>query len=882
MDNRLVKFLRSRETEKGVPFSHTSKIKPCRRYYIGEEDLDEFYEIYNQVIHDGGIAGLTEMPGEIVPLIVDIDFRCTLDNGIKRYYKPKHVKDVISIYQEIIAEIAENPTERMMYCCVLEKTSPVAYQGKCKDGFHLHFPFFFTEKWVQKEFIRSEVIRRVEERKVFEDIPMFESLDKVFDKNIPTAAWLLYGSRKEPKAEPYQLTKRYNKDLELLPLKSMFKKLLPGGSREFNLPRYLSIRQNVSATLLRDDAITKKEPQKYNTKNIIRQRDDAEVLSDIVLARHLVDMLDSDRADDYTTWMEIGWILYNISEGRKDGLDLWIEFSKRSPKFVDKADCKERWYKMEMKNFTLATLKYLAKHDSPNEYLSWRDERAAGYIQQGLNLAHNDLAHILYMLFENQFICADIEKELWYEFKDHRWQRDPKGMGLRKHISHTLADKYASLCQFYMQQFQGEADMNQRTLHQQNALKAIKVTDKLKNNSFKNSIMKEAMEYFYDKEFVEKMDENPHLLVCKNGVYDSENRIFRDGRPDDYCTKSTGIYYREFDDDDPCVMELRNIFEKIFINKKLFKFFRQTTSDLILGGNRHKIFIIWTNVAGNNGKSVCADLLEYTFGDYFYTPPTSMLTGKQSQSASATADLIPTKGARVVVVSETGNEDVLNCGTMKKLTGGDPFYARGLFKDPIKITPQFKLILHCNGLPNISAEDKASWNRIRVLPFESEFVKKEDAPKSIKEQYRKKIFPMDKSLKDRLKDLAEPFLWWLIRDYESYGDSDLYQPSEVTCATDIYHKSNDFYLQFIDERIQQTDDKKAYVTLSVIYSLFKEWYKDSFPGQKISSRIQVKEALIKKWGEPVKGIWRGYRTFDPDEEIDSEEEEEEDYEDNEE
>jgi P4 family phage/plasmid primase-like protien len=368
-------------------------------------------------------------------------------------------------------------------------------------------------------------------------------------------------------------------------------------------------------------------------------------------------------------------------------------------------------------------------------------------------------------------------------------------------------------------------------------------------------------------------------LVCENGVYDAETRIFRDGRPDDYCTKSTGIYYHEFEENDPRVIELQEIFRKTFVKDNLFKFFKQTASDLIRGGNRHKIFVIWTG-AGDNGKSICSDLLERAFGDYFYTPPTSILTGKQQSSSGATAELLPCKGARVIVVSETDNADVLNCGVMKKLTGGDPFYARGLFKEPIKIVPQFKLVLHCNKMPNVSAEDKASWNRIRVLPYDSTFVKAEKAPETLEEQYTKKVFPMDKTLKERLTDLSEAFLWWLIKEYESFGDADLFEPLDVQAATEAYHRTNDHYMQFVDERMQETKNKKDFITLTVAYALFKVWYKDSFPGRTIPTRIQVKEALEKKLGTQIKGVWRGIRTFDPDEELENEENEEKYMEDN--
>jgi P4 family phage/plasmid primase-like protien len=874
MDNRLVAYLSKKQVfNKNEEYTHTSKIKPCGKYNIREQDLEEFYQVYNQVIEEGGIAGITEKPETIVPLIVDIDFRYSLDKGIRRYYKSTHIKEIIEVYQEIIEKIVKEPNEKMFYCCVLEKTGPSVYQGVCKDGFHLHFPYFYTEHWVQKEYIRNEAIKMIKSKKILEDIPLIEGLEKVIDKNIPSNTWLMYGSRKEIKSEPYLLTKRYNKDMELLQLKSVFKKKFNDAPLNWNLPRYLSIRGNYAATELKSNIVIKKEISKKNSKREYR-RELEDILSDLIISEQLLEMLNEERANDYRQWMEIGWVLYNISEGHEKGLNLWIQFSMKSDKFKE-GECEKLWEKIEIRDITLGTLKHFARNDAPSEFNSWKDVQINNLLQQGISMAHNDIAKILHIMFENRFICADVEKQIWYEFKGHRWIRDVKGFNLRSQLSHDLYNKYANLMREYSTKLTTEEDVIQKQIINSKILLISKLLDKLKNTTFKNSVMTEAMEYFYDKNFIDKMDENPYLLVCENGVYDSENKIFRDGRPEDYCTKTTGLYYHEFDEDDASIIELNNIFKKIFVNPKLFKFFKQTASDLIRGGNRHKVFVIWTG-SGDNGKSVCADLLEKAFGDYYYTPPTTILTGKQGQSANATAEFLPCKGARVVVVSETDNADVLNCGTMKKLTGGDPFYARGLFKEPIKINPQFKLILHCNKLPNVSAEDKASWNRIRVLPYESTFVKGNTAPKDIQQQNNKKMFPMDKSLKDKLHDLAEPFLYWLIKEYEKFGDQDLYEPDEVTGATNVYHKTNDFYLQFLDERIIETKNNKDYITITLIYTLFKEWYKDSYPGRKIPSRIMVKESMEKKLGKQEKGVWKGFTTFDPDAILQDEEQPEKD------
>lgn len=142
MDGRLVAFLKERAIEKGQPFTHTSKIAPRGCYNIVDDDLNDFYEIYNQVIMEGKVAGITEKVTPVLPMIVDVDFRYNVDNGVKRYYKSTHIQNVIEIYHKIMEEIIENPKDEMFTCIVLEKSAPTRVGSVFKDGFHLHFPFF--------------------------------------------------------------------------------------------------------------------------------------------------------------------------------------------------------------------------------------------------------------------------------------------------------------------------------------------------------------------------------------------------------------------------------------------------------------------------------------------------------------------------------------------------------------------------------------------------------------------------------------------------------------------------------------------------------------------------------------------------------------------
>ena len=70
-----------------------------------------------------------------------------------------------------------------------------------------------------------------------------------------------------------------------------------------------------------------------------------------------------------------------------------------------------------------------------------------------------------------------------------------------------------------------------------------------------------------------------------------------------------------------------------------------------------------------------------------------------------------------------------------------------------------KVILICNALPNVDSEDQATWNRIKILPFESIFPKdKKIIPKSIEEQYKRK------SLHQHMLDLPDTYIGSVEKD----------------------------------------------------------------------------------------------------------------------
>jgi phage/plasmid-associated DNA primase len=250
-------------------------------------------------------------------------------------------------------------------------------------------------------------------------------------------------------------------------------------------------------------------------------------------------------------------------------------------------------------------------------------------------------------------------------------------------------------------------------------------------------------------------------------------------------------------------------------------------------------------------------------GEYAVKLPTSLIVGKRTASSAASPELVRAgNGVRWAVLQEPDKKDVINVGLLKELSGNDSFFARGLFKEGGEIEPMFKLVVICNDPPSMPYSDKAAWNRIRVIPFESTFC--DNPPNTWEEQLREKKFPKDPFFAEKIPDMIQAFAWLLL-NHRKNGIRRI-EPDKVTLATNSYRIKNDIYRQFIEECT--VEDSNSLISLSEVYGFFKEWFKDSMPHHVVPVKNEVKEYFIRLWGEPSeKGCkWKGYRLFNYQEE----------------
>ena len=287
-------------------------------------------------------------------------------------------------------------------------------------------------------------------------------------------------------------------------------------------------------------------------------------------------------------------------------------------------------------------------------------------------------------------------------------------------------------------------------------------------------------------------------------------------------------------------------------------------SSCLSGENKEQKFHIWEGV-GSNGKSILVELFEQAFGLYCGKIPISLLTSKRSASNAANPELARLKGKRFCVLQEPEEDERMNVGLMKELSGGDTIMARALFSDPVEYKPQFKMVLTCNHLPKIPSNDGGTWRRIRVVEFKSQFVDNPDETDI--NQYK-----ADSSLPTKLSSFKEAFMSILIRYYKNYKTNGLQEPEAVKAYTKKYKEKSDYYSEFINEFVEETNNSSDAIKLNDIYCDFKNWFKECHGNQtKCPPRLNFKEQLEKKFGPYNTTVgWRGYKKkySDDEDEID--------------
>ena len=899
MEDKLRSFLAACKCKKSENYTHITMDCPeisAGKYCIPADKLKTFHSLYCKSVALGNRLTIGEKPSELTPFRADFDFYYKNPLGkaakqlekatIGRKYTKAFLIKLAKVYQDIIKEIAEDTSgifRDTLSCVILEKSGPFPIENigetktlmpRIKDGFHIHFPKFICDMYTM-DYIREQAISRTIAMDLWEEIDADGEPEKIID-NISRHVWMMYGSMnyKGEYSEFYRYTRDSSQSLGLvlnykgkeIGLGELFEEELVGNEETgvyYMLPILLSI-QNYTIPIQLTERFNRLKKAKIAQRcpHIIRKRTDVQIAEELKMIKehNLLEMLNKERADRECHWIDIGWTLFNVGEGCEEALEMWIEFSRRSEKFKE-GECEKKWQRMKLRpNKTIMSLVWMAKADNPGAFQKVFNDSVEDLIEKSLK--HNNptpagVAQVVCKMACARFKCAAPRKKNWYEFRDHRWREMEGEVPLRKFIIEIVGQKYLEY-RAKLNKLQSKAGITSAEYEPlQKKINKITTLLELIETRFLDSVVKFCELEMTDLKFMEKLNENRDIIGCENGVLDLEFGAFRDGTPDDNVTFSTGINYREFDEDDEEFKMCMDFFKKMFVNKQLFDYNLAFTALALKGRNTHKLFLILTGPNGNNGKSTYINILEEALGDYIGKfPRETVIMSRGNAAGTARPDLARVAGKRLMVVDEATRTEKINMGVIKQLTGNDSFFTRNLFEKGMDLKPFFTLICQCNEPPSVPESDGPLWERIRLVNCESQFIKPNDfeniqVPENEGEQFKQKIFHADLEFAEKIPSIAPAVLYLLFKTATTQDSRNISEPDVVKLATKEYRKSNDVYHKFVGENVHSVNPLQKlnyFIKPSEMLRSFNTWYKYNYKNMDAIPKHLIERGLLKEIG----------------------------------
>ncbi len=844
-------------------YTHVSLIQPKGKFSLASRDvLEDFWYAYNRAVLSGEVVGLAEVPKSFIPVVVDIDLKFSLDSVLDEksgyYYSEEFVKEIIDAYQQVILETVDFPAgtnmEKVLRCAWLSK-DPYFVEKEVrfwKNGFHLHFYNLFVNRVEQETRIIPLVLKKLEGT----ILPPIMNPGDFFDKKAINNSWMMYGSAKDEGQNPYLVHRVYDSKLQEIDPVDAFADTeiydtnderisFSRENYELYLPRIFSIvpaRRKVfdikKVACVRDfiDFSQLKKPKVQEN----RSRDD--IREETRIARDLVKIMSPQRSMGHNDWMSVGWALFNITDGSEEGMDIWIQFSLQTDEH-DEARCIYEWSRMKNRgSITIGTLKFYARQDNEKAYLSYMAQYSS---EKNVSLSEKGLADLMASNCQGVFVYC---KKRWFEFVGHFWRETDEGINVIRKIESVLVPLLRKMRSNIPKTDDGDES--------EGGKKIGKILSRLETTSFSRCVLEWCKIRFHDQDFLDSLDKNRYLIGFKNGVYDLQQNIFRNGDPADLITNHMPIDYKEFRESDDEVAEVKNFFEKIFPTPNIRRYFLDIMSEIFVGYN-HRKHVYFLTGEGDNGKSMTQMFFEKMLGKLSIKAPTTIITSKKPAIGAATEELARSGGGvRAMWMEEPNADEEISQGILKHLSGNDSFYTRGLYQTGREIEPMFKMFVICNSLPPMKhGGDKATWNRIRVIKFESTF--SNECPKTPEEQLLKKKFPKDNTLDQRIPHLTQALAWFLLEHRKLPRIDD---PPEVLNATNDYRSTNDIYAQFVGECFVAEEGSTVHDLVAIDY--FKEFLRYSinkphFAFPPVSEFGKIVSKYIGQIGSDNK--WKDYR-----------------------
>jgi len=624
---------------------------------------------------------------------------------------------------------------------------------------------------------------------------------------------------------------------------------------------------------------------------------------DIALAYRLVrDCLSPERrCGEYQDWVNTGMCLKNIANN-EESFRVWADITRRTgpshkKSKMSESQLKEKWALLPDQRMAVSrgrvplmmgTLCRWAKEDSPAAYNSIISEIHSDMAMLNDNGSHVAVADLVTRMYEHEFRCTPGRKGAsatgmdWFQFPTdgHTWRSMKTWMRLRERLSNDVRHVYLKAEKKVIDLITSSTDGNERERREVQLKNLRKIETQLQNCTFKDSVMKECAEKFYNEDFLGYMNQDPCLVGFSNGVLELRSTgpdgvphvKFRPGRPDDFVSFQMGrgivgmdsIPYIPYDPSTPAPehLELQDFFAKIYPDPVLREYCLTLYAACLEGANHEQKFYIMSG-SGGNGKSKIIDLMSKTFGEYQEALPVTALTRKRADAGSANPEMIVLKSKRFVSMVEPEEGERINTSLMKQLSGQDTLKARGLFQDQDSFVVMARIFMSCNELPAVSSMDMGTWRRLRVIPHVSTFVEA-----GVPTNPAANVHPRDPLLDSKITRWRPYFAGLLVWYYENkYLRGGLTEPAQVKAASNQYKEENDAFVAFAKDRLIR--EVGAELNASDAFIVYKDWARAA-SNKKVLNKKEFVAKMIENYGKPCDGagkLFAGVRIMEEGEDL---------------
>jgi len=526
-----------------------------------------------------------------------------------------------------------------------------------------------------------------------------------------------------------------------------------------------------------------------------------ELLSDTIFRSNLYKQFFENcykqtRFDDYNTWISIGMAIKKIFPNDEDGLELFNYFSSKGQNYDGIEIITKKFNSFDThreKGYNVETIYYYAMQDNKPKAIDIISKNT-------LQLAPTDICSFIKLLAGNKFFYK-VENNTYnlYCYNSRYWQKDD--VVLRSFISNELHEflKYI-LVNVYWETVGREFQQYKNKI------------DRLKTISYKREIIETYKEYNSRKDI--NFDDKWWLFGFNNKVYDMKECDFREYKPEDYITITTGYDYREPTED-----------EIEFVNKLLQQIMpieaeRETFLDILatgIDGRCPEKFIVY-NGGGGNGKGVIDDLMLKMMGNYGMLGNNNLLFENSKMGSNPEKANMHKK--RYVVFREPSANKKFENSTVKELTGGGNFSARGHHESETQKELNNTMICECNEKPGF--KDKITDAEIRRLIdiyFRASFTSDETLIDESKYIYRADAYYKTTDFQDKYKFALFKIITDRHKLYYHINNSVIKLAPSIVSRTQSYLESCcDIVGWFKDN---YTEDITKHITMKDIYEDFK-------------------------------------------------------------